>query len=134
VTTRDEAKLKAMAYAWGREDESEASAALERTKTACRPGTGQIARDWAFSEAFAQAQDDYDNGRRGDMPTLKDAYANWQASGGRTVFERGNLTLADDKRAELRAAWLQQQAPAGAYQAYHALKDRLQDEAWAALG
>jgi hypothetical protein len=134
MTTRDEAKRTAMSYAWGREDESEESAALVRTKTAYRRDAGQIAGDWAFSEAYAQGHDDLNAGRRVDMLPVREAYRNWQASAGKSVFERGKLTLSDDQRAELRAAWPEQLALAGAYQAYYELETQFQDEAWAALG
>jgi hypothetical protein len=126
MTTRDEARRTAMAYAWGCEDTSS-------TKTAYRPELGQVSGDWAFGEAYAQGQDDYNSERRGDMTSVQAAYGNWQASGGRSVFKRGSLTLGDEQRAELRASWPYPDARPGAYEGYWRLQDRMQDEAWALL-
>jgi hypothetical protein len=126
MTTRDEAKRTALAYAWGREDAS-------GTPTAVPSGGAAAGGDWAFSEAYAQGQLDYNEQRRGDMIPVRDAYANWQDSGGKSVFRRGELTLSDIKRTELREHWPDLDRSPEAYAAYYALRDQMQAAAWDAL-
>jgi hypothetical protein len=122
--TPDEARRTAMSYAWGAEDYS-------NTKTVTP--AGGISGDWAFGEAYAQGQADYDAERRGSMISVQDAYRNWQDSGGKSVFKRGDLTLSDARRRALRESWPDLTRAPEAYQAYYDLRDQYQDEAWDAL-
>ena len=124
MTTRDEAKRTAMAYAWGCEDTS-------GTKTVMP--AGEISGDWAFSEAYAQGQDDYNSQRRGDFIPVRDAYANWQASDGRSVFKRGELTLGEDEHAELRRLWPAFRNGDNDASAYYLRRAEMQAAAWETL-
>ena len=72
---RERAERLASGYAWGREDES-------FTKTAT---TDDRDGSYLFAQAFAAAQDDYDQGQRGMMTNVRDAYTRWQETGGRTI-------------------------------------------------
>lgn len=71
----DRAERLASGYAWGREDAS-------GTRTAA---TDDRDGSYLFARAYAAAQDDYNRERRGSMMTVRDAYARWQDSGGRTI-------------------------------------------------
>ena len=131
--TRDEAKRTAMAYAWGREDESRENARREDPAAEGTPTVapaGQISGDWAFSEAYAQGQDDYNSQRRGSFIPIREAYDNWQASGGRSVFKRGELTLGENERAELRSLWPSFMAGSSGQSAYYTRQDQMQAAAW----
>lgn len=132
MTTRDEARRTAMAYAWGREDQSGLDNP-DGIKTPTVTPAGQISGDWAFSEAYAQGQDDLNNERRGDFIAVQDAWANWQASGGRSVFKRGELTLSDAQRWELRGLWPSFWDDDNDTSAYYARRDQMQDAAWETL-
>jgi hypothetical protein len=124
MTTPDEAKRTAMAYAWGCEDTS-------GTATVTPPGANS--GYWAFSDAYAQGQDDYNEQRRGDFLPVRYAYGNWQASGGRSVFKQGELTLDEAGRTELRGLWHDWVTSDNGHDAYYARKAELQDAAWNAL-
>ena len=70
-------------YAWGREDASG------------MPTLNGVSKDtpsFAFSMAYAQGWDDYNQEKRGNMIPVRDAYQNWQASGGTRVFKPGDST------------------------------------------
>jgi hypothetical protein len=126
--TRDEAKATAMAYAWGREDASS-------IRTVTPPGS-EANGDWLFREAYAQGYDDFNAQRRHMMIPVREAYENWQASSGRSVFRPGELTLGEKQRRELRELWPDSWSSGrpGAYDAYYARRDAMQAAAWNALG
>jgi hypothetical protein len=126
--TPDEARRTAMSYAWGYED-----ASRESGNGVVTAKGGEISGDWAFGEAYAQGQDDYDAERRGNMISVQDAYRNWQDSGGKSVFKRGDLTLSDARRRALRESWPDLTRAPEAYTAWWTLRDEYQDEAWDAL-
>jgi hypothetical protein len=122
--TPDEGKRTALGYAWGREDASDIKTAGD--------GPAQIGH-LTFADAYAQGQDDYNSERRGGMIGIREAYANWQASGGRSIFARGDLTLGDDERAELGQMWHAWVASDEARSAYYARQAEMQAAAWDAL-
>ena len=108
----DVALATGQAYAWGRED---ASGVLTRSA----PGNGNTP-SWEFGKAYAQGWADYDAERRGSMPTVRDAYRQWQESGGAGIFRRGDSTAECQARAAAyRAEKLREecQARAAAYRA-----------------
>jgi hypothetical protein len=117
----DKAENLAMGYAWGREDAS-------GTKTATS-GEWHLG-DLAFAGAYAQGYDDFSNGRRCSMNNVRAAYEHWQASGGRSVFARGDLTLGEAGRAELRRLWPSSWNGDHDTTAYYARRAELQDAAW----
>ena len=82
MSTKEQAFERACGYASGREDAS-------GTKTVPAPGSkrGPDSGWLDFADAFAQAQDDYNNERRFVMTNCKAAYERWTSSGGRTIFE-----------------------------------------------
>jgi hypothetical protein len=135
MTTRDEAKRTAMAYAWARDDARKEFSAFVHAEygTPTVTPAGATSGDWAFSEAYAQGQEDYNEQRRGDFIPVQDAWANWQASGGRSVFKRGELTLGADERAELRGLWPSFWDDDNDTSAYYARRDQMQNAAWDAL-
>ena len=123
----DDARLAGMHYAWGREDASGAETAGEHPY---RSG-------WSlFADAYAQGWADYNAQRRCSMTNNRDAYDRWQESGGRSIFRRGDLTLTDEQRAELRALWptFWSKGSATTTAAYYARQQEFQDAAWAAAG
>jgi len=124
MTTPDEAKRTALAYAWGCEDTS---------GTVTVAPAGSVSGDWAFSDAYAQGQDDYNSERRGDFLPVRDAYRNWQASDGRSVFPRGGLTLSDSQRRALRESWPDMTSRPEAFAAHYQLREAMQEQAWDAL-
>jgi hypothetical protein len=122
----DKAEHLAMGYAWGREDAS-------GTKTAV-PGE-RFLGDLAFAEEYAQGYDDFNSGRRCSMDNVRAAYEHWQASGGRSVFARGDLTLSENGRDELHRLWHAAMSwGSGDTTAYYARRAELQDAAWDAAG
>jgi hypothetical protein len=125
--TPDDAKLAAINYAWGRED---AGGGPTVTPPGALTGYG------AFSTAYANAWNDYNTGRRGMMIPVRDAWENWQASGGRSVFKQGELTLTDADRAELRTLWptsLKPESEAAELRtAYWTRQEQMQAAAWEA--
>jgi hypothetical protein len=123
--TPDEARQLAMGYAWGREDAS-------KTATA---GTHEWQSTWSlFADAYAQGYEDSNTGRRCSMTNVRDAYEKWQDSGGRSIFARGDLTLPDDQREELRSLWPDWWSNGHDTTAYYARQAELQDAAWDAAG
>ena len=76
--TRPEALQLALGYAWASEDATDVKTAT----TPEWPGNGPI----AFAEAFADAWEDYNTGRRGHMINVADAYKSWQATDGHSIF------------------------------------------------
>jgi hypothetical protein len=88
------AKDRACGYAAGREDAS-------GIPTVPAPGSPRgDGSGWLdFADAFAQAQDDYNHGRRGMGTNCKAAYERWTATGGRTIDDE-----ADERAAAIRAA------------------------------
>ena len=94
--TRDNAIQCALGYAWGREDAS-------GTPTAGDPNSVTTMQ---FAAAFAQGWEDYNTQKRGDMTSVRSAYDQWQASGGKSIFPPDNTTEAQRKRHEAwRKAW-----------------------------
>lgn len=124
----DEAMQHGLGYAAGREDAS-------GTRTAEVPGDPQMRSGFlAFADAYARAWDDYNTQRRCMMTNCKDAYDQWQATGGRTIWHKGELTLGDEDRAELDRQRPGAFATTEQFTAYRELRDRMQDDAWHALG
>jgi hypothetical protein len=121
----DKAENLAMGYAWGREDASGTATAGD-SQNPFR--TGYL----AFAEAYAQGYDDFNNGRRCSMNNVRAAYEHWQASGGRSVFARGDLTLSEAGRDELHKMWHEAWGWGGSKDtsAYYARQAELQDAAW----
>jgi hypothetical protein len=74
--TRNEALELALGYAWGAEDTSGKRTAQLGNLTGCS----------AFAEAFADAQDDFNNERRMNMFPVSDAYRRWNETNGLTVI------------------------------------------------
>ena len=120
----DEAVQHGLGYAAGREDAS-------RIRTA-EPGTtpGYM----AFAYAYAQAWDDYYAERRFSMTNCRDAYDRWQASGGRSIFARGDLTLDELQRITLAACWPSFFSQTTDSRAYYLTRDLFQADAWDAAG
>ncbi len=85
---------RARGYAAGREDAS-------GIKTVPSPSSprGQDSGWMDYAEAFAQAQDDYNQGRRGSMTNCKAAYERWTKTGGRTINDE-----MDERAVSVRAA------------------------------
>ena len=133
--TPDEARNKALGYAWGREDAREDFSKLVHAVFGAPTATRGVysSGSLAFADAYARGQDDYDHQRRGSMITLREAYANWQDSGGRSIFARGELTLGEDERAELRGLWPTWFSGDDGRSAYYARQAELQAAAWDAL-
>lgn len=90
MTTTGEARERALGYASGFEDAS-------GTKTVPAPGShrGPDFGWMDFAEAFAKAQDDYNQGRRPMMTNCKDAYRSWTESSGETIFDAIELHRLD---------------------------------------
>lgn len=75
---KEEAMQHGLGYAAGREDASgkaTAGSTIERSGFA------------VFAEAYAEAWDEYRNGRRSMMTNARDAYDTWQLTGGETIFK-----------------------------------------------
>lgn len=123
---KNEARQHGLGYAAGREDAS-------GTATATSPAEPHRSGFTAFAAAFAQGWGDYNTCRRHMMTNCRDAYDQWQESGGLTIFRRGELTLSEDQRAELNRKRPGAFASPEEFAAYWALLDRMQASAWAAL-
>jgi hypothetical protein len=67
-----DATFQALGYAWAYED-----ATGKRTWSTEEHPTGSM----AFATAYAQGWQEYNDGRRGMMTNLRDAYSRWQATG-----------------------------------------------------
>lgn len=79
--TKEQAKQVAQGYAWGTEDAlgTETAKAQKPMQDWDRPG-------WMdFSDTYAQAWQDYNDGKRGHMMAPRHAYAVWQDSQGETI-------------------------------------------------
>ena len=79
MTGREYTRHQASGYAWGREDVSGIVTKGE-------------AGSFTFAEAFQAGYDDMDAGKRGFMIPTRDAYDNWQASNGASIFKAGDTT------------------------------------------
>jgi hypothetical protein len=119
--TPDEAKWLALGYAWASQDS---------TGTPAATPAGATDGETAFGSAFAAAWADYNAQRRGMMLPVRDAYANWQASNGRSVFRQGDLTLTDAQRALLRRLWDEETDPRKPE--YYAMRENMQRTLWLA--
>jgi hypothetical protein len=76
----EEALQHALGYAAGREDAS-------GTRTASGRWTRQKSSGFMdFADAYAQGWDDYNHERRVSMTNARDAYDQWQATSGATIF------------------------------------------------
>lgn len=121
---RNEAMQHGLGYAAGREDAS-------GTRTAEVPGDPQMRSGFlAFADAYAQGWDDYNAQRRGSMTNCRDAYDQWQATGGRTIFRQGDLTLSEAGRAELDRMRPGAFASSEEFSAHWARRTQMQDDAW----
>ena len=89
--TPEQARYQAMGYAWAHEDVSKVPTSDS--------ADGQNFSSYAFAVAFAQGWEDYNAEKRGFMTCVGRAYARWQATGGRTIFQDGDST------AELQARY-----------------------------
>jgi hypothetical protein len=118
----DEARWLALGYAWASQDS---------TGTPAATPAGATDGETAFAGAFAAAWADYNAQRRGMMLPVRDAYANWQDSNGRSVFKRGDLTLTDAQRAVLRRLW--DEDPDPRKPRYYEMRENMQLTAWTAL-
>jgi len=78
TTTPQEARAQAAGYAWGQEDASGIPTAI----SPLRPGERG---DWTFALAYAGARAAYNENRRGMLPSVRAAYASWQATGGVSI-------------------------------------------------
>jgi hypothetical protein len=76
----------ALGYAAGREDNS-----IGNVKTV-DPSDSGIGFT-KFAEAYANGWDEYNNEKRGSMVNCRDAYDNWQASNGLSIFKTCQFTL-----------------------------------------
>jgi len=129
MSSHDEKEQLALGYAWGREDAT-GIRTVPPMAYPVRLGTCE------FAKAYAQGQDDYDHQYRYSMIPVRDAYEHWQASGGRSIFRQGELTLPENRRAELRAlwpVWFGDNVPRDT-SAYYEAQARFQGEAWEAAG
>jgi hypothetical protein len=97
MSNREYLRHQATGYAQGREDVSGIVTKGE-------------AGSFTFAEAFQAGWDDMDAGKRGFMIPTRDAYDNWQASNGASIFKAGDTTAEcmariayADLRAELKA-------------------------------
>jgi hypothetical protein len=75
--TRDHAFQLAMGYAWGVQDTR---------------GKVNTLSSEQFAVMFANGWDDYNTGLRGSMVPVRDAYAFWKDSLGKTIFPEGDST------------------------------------------
>ena len=74
--TRTEALRLATGYSWGHQDASHVpTCKLHGAQTGCVQ----------FAARFADAEEDYANGKRDFMPSVQSAYRHWQLSGGRRI-------------------------------------------------
>jgi hypothetical protein len=83
----DKARERACGYAAGREDASGV-----KTTPAPNSWRGDDSGWLDYADAFAQAQADFTQGRRGMMTNCKAAYERWTATGGRTVHDTIEVT------------------------------------------
>jgi hypothetical protein len=98
MTTKQEAHERAAGYAAGREDASGVST-VPAPKHATAKAHRGLDYGWMdFADAFAAAQDDYNEDRRGSMTNCKAAYQRWTESGGRSVTENGTTGRHDQNR------------------------------------
>jgi hypothetical protein len=93
VTARDEKLMCGLAYAWGYEDAS-------GKRTAPSPDAPDGVGCIAFAEAFADAYEDFWAERRFNMTSVQNAYAQWQASGGKGIWRAGEATADIQARRE----------------------------------
>jgi hypothetical protein len=85
----NEALQLALGYAWGCEDSTDVKTA---TDSDVAVGTSQ------FADAYAKAQDEYDNEQRGHMVPVQVAYKNWQESRGSRIFDTYTDSLTSAER------------------------------------
>ncbi len=79
--TKDEATQLALGYAWASEDVSKVPTA----------GPADRVTTLAFAEAFAHGWSEYNSERQWFMIPVRDAYVNWQASAGASIYSREQI-------------------------------------------
>lgn len=127
----------ASGYAWGREDARNEFRRLVHAEYG-KPTASPDDRDgsYLFARAFAAAWREFNQGRRGSMMPVRDAYTRWQETGGMTIedkhgFEAHALTAA---RSWIASRFPEQDAAGLTDQAVRSGMDRHYDDGgWTAF-
>jgi hypothetical protein len=91
---RNEAMQCALGYAWGREDQGGTTSPADgKTATGSVPSLD-------FADAYATAQDEYNNQQRWFMTNVRSAWERWNVTGGKSIFGDGDDTASQMARAE----------------------------------